>query len=139
MPAPTVVRREEVLPLRDAHDVMRARRRVRDLSTELSFSLVAQTKLVTATSELSRNCIVYGGGGEMIVQQVAGDRGTGLRLGFRDNGPGIPDQDLALTDGWTSGGGLGLGLPGARRLMHEFELDTAVGAGTTVTITLWMS
>ena len=99
--------------------------------------LIDLTKLVTAVSELARNTVVYGGGGYMDWEIVEIDLRSGVRLTFRDEGPGIPDIKLAMTDGWTSGGGLGLGLTGAKRLVDEFELDTAPGQGTRVTITRW--
>jgi serine/threonine-protein kinase RsbT len=99
--------------------------------------LIDLTKLVTAVSELARNTMVYGGGGDMDWQILDEPPRTGLRLVFRDEGPGIPDLKLAMTDGWTSGSGLGLGLTGAKRLVEEFELDTAPGKGTRVTITRW--
>jgi serine/threonine-protein kinase RsbT len=99
--------------------------------------LIDLTKLVTAVSELARNTMVYGGGGDMDWQIVEDGARTGLRLTFRDEGPGIPDLKLAMTDGWTSGGGLGLGLTGAKRLVDDFELDTAPGAGTRVMICKW--
>lgn len=99
--------------------------------------LIDLTKLVTAVSELARNTMVYGGGGDMDWQIVEDGLRVGLRLTFRDEGPGIPDLKLAMTDGWTSGGGLGLGLTGAKRLVDDFELDTAPGAGTRVTICKW--
>ena len=99
--------------------------------------LIDLTKLVTAVSELARNTMVYGGGGDMDWQILDENARTGLRLTFRDEGPGIPDVKLAMTDGWTSGSGLGLGLTGAKRLVEEFELDTAPGKGTRVTITRW--
>ncbi|MFJ4067015.1 anti-sigma regulatory factor [Pseudomonas sp. NPDC089996] len=125
------------LPVRIEQDVVLARQLARKLASECGMRLVDLTKLVTAVSELARNTVVYGGGGDMD-WQVLDDAGrTGLRLVFRDEGPGIPDIKLALTDGWTSGNGLGLGLTGARRLVDEFELDTAPGAGTRVTITRW--
>ena len=105
---------------------------------ELGFSLVEQTKIVTAASELARNTVIYGGGGEMRVQQVhQGSKRAGLRLTFEDRGPGIPDIELALRDGYTSGNGLGLGLNGARKLSHEFDIQSRPGAGTRVTITRW--
>lgn len=99
--------------------------------------LIDLTKLVTAVSELARNTVVYGGGGYMDWEVLEKDLRPGVRLTFRDEGPGIPDLKLAMTDGWTSGGGLGLGLTGAKRLVDEFELETAPGKGTRVTITRW--
>ena len=125
------------IPLLTEADIVMCRQAVRRLAQQIKMSLVDQTKLITAASELSRNTLVYGGGGEMrwdIVQQ--GVR-TGLRLAFEDHGPGIPDVDSALTDGWTSGGGMGLGLSGSRRLVNDFELRTAAGEGTCVTVTRW--
>lgn len=105
---------------------------------ELGFSLVEQTKIVTAASELARNTVIYGGGGEMRVELVQqGAKRAGLRLTFEDRGPGIPDIDLALRDGYTSGNGLGLGLNGARKLSHEFVIQSKPGEGTRVTITRW--
>lgn len=119
------------------HDIVMSRQMVRKLTQELKFSLVDQTKMITAASELSRNTVVYGGGGEMRWETVTQGVRTGLRLSFEDKGPGIPDVQLALTDGWTSGSGLGVGLSGSKRLVNEFELRTAVGEGTCVTITRW--
>ena len=119
------------------HDIVRSRQTVRKLTQELKFSLVDQTKLITAASELSRNTVVYGGGGEMRWEVVTQGPKTGLRLAFEDRGPGIPDVQLALTDGWTSGSGLGVGLSGSKRLVNEFEIRTVVGEGTCVTITRW--
>lgn len=118
-------------------DVVRVRQAVRDLTVQAKFSLVDQTKLVTATSELARNTLVYGGGGQVSVALVERAARTGIELVFSDDGPGIPDLDLALTDGWTSGGGMGLGLSGTKRLVDEFEIDTAPGAGTRVRVLKW--
>ena len=118
-------------------DVVRVRQMVRDLAVAARFSIVDQTKLVTATSELARNTLVYGGGGEVRAGIVERMGRTGVELLFSDDGPGIPDLDLALTDGWTSGNGMGLGLSGTRRLVDEFEIDTAPGAGTRVRILKW--
>jgi serine/threonine-protein kinase RsbT len=123
-------------PLRSQHDIVLARQVVRRLSQELRFSLVDQTKMVTAASELARNTLIYGGGGAMQWHILDEGPKKGLRLTFRDQGPGIPNIDLALTDGWTSGGGLGLGLSGARRLVNDFEIESSP-AGTRVTITRW--
>jgi serine/threonine-protein kinase RsbT len=125
------------MPLASERDIVMSRQTVRALTQQLKFSLVDQTKLVTAASELSRNTVVYGGGGEMRWEVVAKGARTGLRLSFEDKGPGIPDIDLALTDGWTSGTGLGVGLSGSRRLVNEFEIQTQIGEGTCVTITRW--
>ena len=125
-------------PLRSEHDIVLARQLVRKLTQDLQFSLVDQTKMVTAASELARNALVYGRGGIMHWQIINGDSPRkGLRLLFADEGPGIPNMDLAMTDGWTSGNGLGMGLTGAKRLVNEFEIDSKVGAGTRVTIARW--
>ncbi len=126
----------ENLPVRAEADVVAVRRRVRELAAELHFSLVDQTKIVTAASELARNTIIYGGGGYVTAEALNGPR-TGLRLIFEDKGPGIPDIHLALRDGFTTGSGLGLGLGGAKRLASEFEISSRVGEGTKVTVTRW--
>ncbi len=126
----------ENLPIRQEIDVVAVRRHVRELASKLGFSLVDQTKLVTAASELARNTMIYGGGGSMLSETLNGPR-SGLRLTFEDQGPGIPNIELALRDGFTTGSGLGLGLGGARRLVSEFELVSRVGEGTKVTITRW--
>ncbi len=125
------------LLLASERDIVACRQLVRKLAQELRFSLVDQTKMITAASELSRNTIVYGRGGEMRWEIVTKGAQTGLRLAFEDRGPGIPDTNLALTDGWTSGSGMGIGLSGSRRLVNDFELRTVVGEGTCVTITRW--
>ena len=124
-------------PLRSEHDIVLARQQVRRLTQELKFSLVDQTKMVTAASELARNALIYGRGGTMHWEFVQREIHRGLKLLFADEGPGIPNIDLAMTDGWTSGTGLGMGLTGAKRLVNEFELDSKVGGGTRVTITRW--
>ncbi len=123
--------------VRIEQDVVLARQLARKLAQECGMRLIDLTKLVTAVSELARNTVVYGGGGDMDWQIIEDGLRIGLRLTFRDEGPGIPDIKLAMTDGWTSGGGLGLGLTGARRLVDDFELDTAPGAGTRVTVCKW--
>jgi serine/threonine-protein kinase RsbT len=125
------------LPIAVEGDVVLSRQQVRRLTQQLKFSLVDQTKFITAASELSRNTLVYGGGGEMRWDIV--DRGTrtGLRLAFEDHGPGIADIELAMTDGWTSGSGMGVGLSGSKRLVDEFDVRTTVGEGTCVTIVRW--
>ena len=128
----------ETFPVRSGEDVVKARQVVRSRAMEVGFSLVEQTKVVTAASELARNTVIYGGGGEMRVEQVRqGTKCIGLRLTFEDRGPGIPDIDLALRDGYTTGNGLGLGLNGARKLSHEFDIQSRPGEGTRVTITRW--
>jgi serine/threonine-protein kinase RsbT len=118
-------------------DVVRVRQLVRAVAVAANLSLVEQTKLVTAASELARNTLTYGGGGQAEVSTVTNGRRTGVRVSFVDEGPGIADLDLALTDGYTTGTGLGLGLSGARRLVDEFEIDTKVGEGTRVVATKW--
>lgn len=128
-----------VLPLRSDEDVVRLRQTVRESLVAIGFGLVDQTKMVTAASELARNTLRYGGGGHATVTRLSDDGRLGLCLAFADEGPGIPDIDLALKDGYTTGGGLGLGLSGAKRLSDEFELHTEVGRGTTVKITKWKS
>ena len=128
---------DETLPVRSSNDIVVVRQVVRMRAVEIGFNLVEQTKIVTAASELARNTIDHGGGGSARLQSLRdGDR-AGLRLTFEDKGPGIPDIELALKDGYTTGGGLGLGLSGARRLSNEFEIQSRPGEGTRVTITRW--
>jgi serine/threonine-protein kinase RsbT len=126
-----------VVPLRTDEDVVRMRQTVREYLVAVGFSLIDQTKMITAASELGRNTLRYGGGGEAHIQKVVNGSRRGVTLSFIDQGPGIADVELALTDGYTTGNGMGLGLSGARRLADEFELDTAPGAGTTVRISKW--
>jgi serine/threonine-protein kinase RsbT len=126
-----------VAPLRSDHDIVMARQLVRRLTQQLQFSLVDQTKMVTAASELARNAYIYGRGGTMHWEILQGETRRGLKLLFADEGPGIPNLDLAMTDGWTSGTGLGMGLTGAKRLVNEFDIDTKVGGGTRVSIVRW--
>ena len=128
---------EGALPVRSEADIVMSRQLVRRLTQELKFSLVDQTKMITAASELSRNTLVYGGGGEMRWRLVQQGVRAGLRLDFVDEGPGIPDLELALKDGWTSGKGMGLGLSGSKRLVHEFGIESTVGKGTCVSVTRW--
>jgi serine/threonine-protein kinase RsbT len=128
---------EARLPIRSDMDLVWVRQHVRQAAAQLGFGLVAQTKLVTAASELARNTLVHGGGGHMEVAHVVHGAVDGLRLTFVDEGPGIPDPELALSDGYTSGDGLGMGLGGARRLVHEFVLESAPQAGTSVRVTSW--
>jgi serine/threonine-protein kinase RsbT len=126
------------LPIQSGDDVVRVRQHVRTAAADNGLSLVDQTKLVTAASELARNTFVHGGGGAARVEVVKSAAGrVGVKLHFTDEGPGIADIDLALTDGWSSGSGLGLGLSGARRLVDEFELTSKPGAGTSVTVVKW--
>src|SRR5262245_47891918 len=129
--------RREELPIGTSEDVVRVRQATRAMAVEVGLGLVDQTKIVTAASELARNTLDYGGGGTVTLEIVHSGARRGVRLSFGDRGPGIADVELALTDGFTSGGGLGLGLSGARRLSHEFSIESAVGQGTTVTITRW--
>ncbi|KPG84923.1 ATP-binding protein [Pseudomonas sp. RIT-PI-o] len=131
------VRSSGTQPIPIEQDVVLARQTTRKLATECGMRLIDLTKLVTAVSELARNTMVYGGGGDMDWQGPEENGRGGLRLTFRDEGPGIPDIKLAMTDGRTSGSGLGLGLTGAKRLVNEFELDTEPGKGTRITITRW--
>lgn len=127
----------QVLPIRSSEDVVRVRQSVRAAAVKLAFSLVDQTKLVTAASELARNTLDYGRGGECRVETLRqGDR-VGLRLTFADDGPGIPDVDQALRDGFTTGNGLGMGLSGSRRLVEDFSIRSTVGVGTTITVARW--
>lgn len=126
------------LPIRTGDDVVRVRQQVRVLAAKNGLSLVDQTKVVTAASELARNALVHGGGGLARVEAVTSVLGkNGIRVGFTDQGPGIADVELALTDGWSSGDGLGLGLSGARRLVDEFELTSKPGGGTSVVVIKW--
>jgi serine/threonine-protein kinase RsbT len=127
----------KVMPLRSDEDVVRLRQLVREQMVAAGFSLIDQTKIVTASSELARNTLRYGGGGEAHVLQVSNGLRRGLALEFIDQGPGIPDIALALKDGYTTGNGMGLGLSGAKRLSDEFEISSAPGAGTTVKIYKW--
>ena len=131
------VEKHEALPIASDDDIVRVRQRVRDWAVQIGFSLVDQTKLVTAASELARNTLVYGNGGTLLMETVLNDSRRGLRLTFEDRGPGIPDVDLALKDGYSTGTGLGLGLSGARRLSHDFQLTSKPGEGTQVVIARW--
>lgn len=125
-------------PVRTAEHVVLLRREVCRLSRELSFPPLDETRLLTATSELARNTYVHGGGGEVKIEQVAADGRQGLRITFRDRGPGIVDTNLAMRPGYTTTNGLGLGLPGAKRLVDEFALHSTVGEGTVVSIVMWV-
>jgi serine/threonine-protein kinase RsbT len=127
----------ETFPIRTSDDVVRVRQAVRAWTSELKFSLVDQTKFVTATSELARNTLEHGGGGDMLAEVVEANLKKGIKLIFRDEGPGIPNLELALRDGYTTGGGMGLGLSGSKRLVNEFDIKSEPGRGTTVTITRW--
>jgi serine/threonine-protein kinase RsbT len=131
------VTKTEKLPVRTEHDIVMARQTVRRLAGEVGLGLVDQTKIVTAASELARNTVIYGGGGDLMCEVLLDVAKRGLRLTFEDQGPGIPDLSLAMKDGWTSGSGMGLGLSGAKRLVNEFAIDSAPGRGTKVTVTRW--
>lgn len=142
LPSPTTqtsmpVERSEELPIRSSEDVVVVRQAVRKEAVSVGFNLVDQTKIVTASSELARNTLIYGGGGKIRLEVISEGLRRGLRLEFKDEGPGIPNIELALRDGYTSGEGMGLGLGGARRLSHEFTIESEVGRGTRVTITRW--
>jgi serine/threonine-protein kinase RsbT len=132
-----LIENREAVPIVADDDVVRVRQRVRDWAVNIGFSLVDQTKLVTAASELARNTLVYGQGGTVLLEAVTNDTRRGLRLTFEDHGPGIPDVEKALTAGFTTGSGLGLGLSGAKRLSHDFEISSTPGQGTRVVIARW--
>lgn len=132
-----IVVRSDTLPIKTSDDVVRVRQEARTRAVSIGLGLVDQTKIVTAASELARNTVDYGGGGTVRLEVLQDGGRKGLRLVFEDQGPGIPDIDLALKDGYTTGGGLGLGLSGAKRLSNEFAIESKVGEGTRVTITRW--
>jgi len=127
----------ETTPLQTEADLVRVRQVVRQWALQQGFSLVEQTKMVTATSELARNTLIYGGGGTVQLEALTRGNRHGLRVSFMDQGPGIPDIAQAMTDGYTTGEGLGLGLGGAKRLVNDFEITSSPGAGTRVCITKW--
>lgn len=129
--------KDETMPIRSSEDVVRVRQVVRQWAVAQGLSLVDQTKIVTAASELARNTLDYGGGGTVKLEALNSETRKGLRLTFEDQGPGIPDVEQALKDGYSTGNGLGLGLGGARRLSNEFEIYSRAGEGTRVTITRW--
>jgi serine/threonine-protein kinase RsbT len=131
------VTKSNTMGLSSDQDIVLARQAVRKITQEVGFSLVDQTKMVTAASELARNALIYGGGGLLKLEIIRDEGRDGLRLTFSDEGPGIADLTLAMKDGWTSGKGLGMGLSGAKRLVNEFEIDSTPGAGTRVTIIRW--
>lgn len=136
-PSAPIAHWSETLEVRASEHVVLVRRAVRERAVALGFDLVRQTKVVTAASELARNTLDHGGGGTCEIEEVALGARRGLRLTFRDRGPGIPDVEQALRDGYTTGRGFGLGLGGARRLTSEFEIESAPGVGTTVVVTSW--
>lgn len=127
----------DVIEIRNSDDIVRVRQTVRARAVEAGLSLVDQTKVITAASELARNTLDYGGGGTAAIEVLNEGARRGVRLTFEDHGPGIPDIERALSDGYTSGGGLGLGLGGARRLSNEFSIHSVVGEGTRITIARW--
>lgn len=131
------IRKTEELPIQNSEDIVRVRQQTRSYCVEAALSLVDQTKMVTAASELARNTLDYGGGGEAVLELITKDSRNGVRITFIDRGPGIPSIEQALKDGFTSGGGLGLGLGGAKRLSNEFEIESSPGKGTRITIVRW--
>jgi serine/threonine-protein kinase RsbT len=131
------VETDDRMPVRTSDDVVRVRQAVRARAIQAGFSLVDQTKIVTAASEIARNTVDYGGGGELRLQVLRDGRRCGVRLTFTDQGPGIADIEKAMTDGYTSGNGLGLGLSGARRLCNEFDINSTLGQGTVITLGRW--
>ena len=131
------VHKHEIMPIRSSSDIVAVRQKVRVWALEMKFNLVDQTKIVTAASELARNTLEHGHGGNMVMEMINNGVRSGLRLTFEDHGPGIPDIDKALQDGFTTKTGMGLGLSGSRRLVNEFEIASKVGEGTKVVVTRW--
>jgi len=129
--------KQETVPIANSADVVLARQKVRQWAMEMKFTLVDQTKLVTAASELARNALEHGKGGQMVIEQVENSVKNGLKLVFEDQGPGIPDIEAALRDGFTTGGGMGLGLGGSKRLVNDFQVESQPGKGTRVTVVRW--
>lgn len=129
--------KQETVPIATSSDVVMARQKVRQWAIEMKFTLVDQTKLVTAASELARNALEHGKGGRMVIEQVENSIKSGLKLVFEDRGPGISDVDAALRDGFTTGGGMGLGLGGSKRLVNDFQIESEPGKGTRVTVVRW--
>jgi serine/threonine-protein kinase RsbT len=132
-----MMQKTETLNIQSSADVVLIRQAVRQFAVEIGFSLVDQTKIITAASELARNTLDYGGGGTVQLEIFQQGQRRGLKLTFEDQGPGIPDIDMALRDGFTTGTGLGMGLGGAKRLVNDFTIESAVGKGTRITITRW--
>lgn len=130
--------RSEVIELASEMDMLKARQAVRACALELGFKLIDQTKIVTAASELARNTLIHGKGGHMRLEVLHNGLKKGMRLVFEDKGPGIPDVDRALQDGYTTGNGMGMGLGGSRRLVNDFQIETKVGEGTRITIAKWI-
>jgi serine/threonine-protein kinase RsbT len=131
------IEKSATMPIKAAEDVVRVRQAVRVRAVDAGFNLVDQTKLVTAASEIARNTLEYGGGGELLIQTLRDGIRRGLRLTFTDEGPGISDIPRAMADGYTTGGGLGLGLSGAKRLSNEFDIQSTLGKGTRVMLGRW--
>ena len=129
--------KQETVPIASSSDVVLARQKVRQWAIEMKFTLVDQTKLVTAASELARNALEHGKGGQMVIEQVENSVKNGLKLVFEDSGPGIKDVESALRDGYTTGGGMGLGLGGSKRLVNDFHIESQPGKGTRVTVVRW--
>jgi serine/threonine-protein kinase RsbT len=129
--------KQETVPIASSSDVVLARQKVRQWAIEMKFTLVDQTKLVTAASELARNALEHGKGGRMVIEQVENSIKNGLKLVFEDQGPGISDVNAALRDGYTTGGGMGLGLGGSKRLVNDFQIESEPGKGTRVTVVRW--
>lgn len=129
--------KQETVPIANSSDVVLARQKVRQWAIEMKFTLVDQTKLVTAASELARNALEHGKGGRMVIEQVENSIKSGLKLVFEDRGPGINDVSAALRDGYTTGGGMGLGLGGSKRLVNDFQIESEPGKGTRVTVVRW--
>ncbi|MZP31314.1 anti-sigma regulatory factor [Heliobacterium undosum] len=134
----TLIPKRERFPVTCAQEIVAVRQRVRDHATFLGFNRLDQTKLMTATSELARNMLDYAGGGTVFIEQVEAQGRRGLQITFEDQGPGIADLDLAMQDGYTSGNGLGHGLPGAKRLVNDFFISSRVDEGTQIVIVRWM-
>ena len=132
-----IVLNKDQLPVIKEQDVVPFRNRVKEYAVKIGMGLVNQTKLITAASELVRNMLKYGKGGTTLIEVVTRDRDTGIRLTFQDSGPGIADINLAMKDGYSTGKSLGLGLPGTKRLVNEFNIQSQIGAGTTITIIKW--
>ncbi|HEX8945911.1 MAG TPA: anti-sigma regulatory factor [Gemmatimonadaceae bacterium] len=137
MNAGPLVAKQTCFPLHSDRDVLAARRGVRDWARDLGLTMLDLTKVVTAASELARNAVVHGGGGVMCLQVIRQANRQGLRMTFQDHGRGIPEIDLAMKDGYTTAGGMGIGLPGAKRLVNDFHLSSTPGEGTCVTIVRW--
>lgn len=136
---PRMVLKRLELPLVAQEDIVAVRQAVRSLAVETGLSIIDQTKIVTAASELARNTVVHGGGGKAVIETIEESTRQGLRLTFEDRGRGIPDVELAMRDGYTTGGGLGLGLGGSKRLCNDFAIDSEVDRGTRVTVATWKS